>query len=372
MSPQQSRSGRPKPGKRARPRRSAPIWRALLLVVTPLGVALLGLIAWTRLPGAGGNSSVNLVVTQTETSPSLGVQLYNAELIKQPLLFDAYLHMSGASSEWIPGTHLLKKGMTPRELAACLTRGTSRPKVQLVIPEGFDLFRIARRLESLGVCSSEAFLAAARSQDLLRKLEIKGSTAEGFLFPLTYTLAIDSEPEKLIEGWVQETRQRIEKLSGQHNQGFERLTKERGWGELELLTLASIIEKETPHDDERPIIASVFFNRLDDVEFHPRRMLQSDPTALYGCLLAASEIPSCASNTGKVNPTMLRDAQNPYNTYKRPGLPPGPICNPGEASILAVLDPAHTDFLFFVAKNGQHVFTHSLTEHEAAIRNPLE
>jgi UPF0755 protein len=171
---------------------------------------------------------------------------------------------------------------------------------------------------------------------------------------------------------LEETQQRIEKLNEEHEHGFDRLKKERGWGELELLTLASIIEKETPHDDERPIIASVFFNRLDDPEFHPRRMLQSDPTALYGCLLAASQIPSCAGNTGKVNPTMLRDPQNPYNTYKHPGLPPGPIGNPGEASIAAVMAPAHTQFLFFVAKNGRHVFSRSLTEHEAAIRDASE
>jgi len=372
MSPQRSRPSRTQPKKKASSRRSSRFWPSLLLVALPPALAFFWFIAWTRLPGASGSGTVHLVVIRTETSPSLGVQLHNADLIKQPSLFDIYMLMIGESDSWFPGTHLLKKGMTPRELGACLTRAAARPKVQITIPEGFDQFRIARRLESFGICRAEAFLAAASSPELLGELEIKGATAEGFMFPLTYSLAVDSEPRELIENWVQEARTRIERLNQEHAQGFERLKKDRGWGELELLTMASVIEKETPHDDERPIIASVFFNRLDDPEFHPRRMLQSDPTALYGCLVAASQIPSCTGNGGKVGPAMLRDAQNPYNTYKHPGLPPGPIGNPGEASIAAVLAPAHTNFLFFVARNGRHVFSRNLSEHEAAIRDSSE
>lgn len=133
-----------------------------------------------------------------------------------------------------------------------------------------------------------------------------------------------------------------------------------------------MIEKETPHDEERPIIAGVFFNRLDNPDFFPRRMLQSDPTALYGCQLMAGSLPSCTGNGGKVSPAMLRDAQNPYNTYRHPGLPPGPIANPGEASIAAVLAPTPSEYLYFVAKNGRHVFSRSLAQHDAAIRDSTE
>jgi UPF0755 protein len=147
---------------------------------------------------------------------------------------------------------------------------------------------------------------------------------------------------------------------------------QRGWDEYELLTLASMIEKETNHDDERPIIAGIFFNRLDNPDFRPKKMLQSDPTALYGCLVMPSQIPTCTGYGGKVTPAMLRDPQNPYNTYRHPGLPPGPISNPGEPSIAAVLSPAQTDYLFFVAKNGRHVFSHNLAEHEAATHESSE
>src|ERR1039457_6890500 len=166
MSAQRSSKGRTKPHKKVRSRRSARIWWALLLVTLPPGLAFFWFVAWTRLPGAGGNATVNLVVTP-ETSPSLGVQLHDAGLINQPSLFDIYLLMIGESNSWVPGTHLLKKGMTPRDLAACLTRVASRPKVQLTIPEGFDQFRVARRLESQGVSTSVGFLSAASSPELL-------------------------------------------------------------------------------------------------------------------------------------------------------------------------------------------------------------
>jgi len=97
-------------------------------------------------------------------------------------------------------------------------------------------------------------------------------------------------------------------------------------------------------------------------------MLQSDPTASYGCIIQGKDIPSCAEFKGAVTPALLRDAQNPYNTYRHPGLPPGPIANPGQASILAVLAPAHSDYLYFVAKGqGRHAFSRTFAEHREAL-----
>jgi UPF0755 protein len=116
-------------------------------------------------------------------------------------------------------------------------------------------------------------------------------------------------------------------------------------------------------------VASVFFNRLTDPEFRPLRMLQSDPTAAYGCLTLAASTPSCAGYRGQVTPAILRDATNPYNTYKNPGLPPGPIGNPGLLAIRAVLEPAQTDFLYFFARGGKHTFTRTFAEHRQAIED---
>jgi UPF0755 protein len=130
--------------------------------------------------------------------------------------------------------------------------------------------------------------------------------------------------------------------------------------------LASIIEKEAGKADEKPLIASVFLNRLLDPTFRPLRMLQSDPTATYGCLVQTPPPESCTP--GRPTPAMLRDTTNPYNTYRRAGLPPGPISSPGEGAIRAVLAPAKTDYLYFVAQGGgRHRFSRTFSEHRGAI-----
>jgi UPF0755 protein len=259
--------------------------------------------------------------------------------------------------------------MTPRALADCLVQAPSRPNVAVSIPEGFDIYRLSRRLESLGVCEASDFLSLAHSQPLLTELEIKGTSVEGYLFPLTYSWPLDADPRAIIIDAVAETRRRLARLAEEHPAGYRRLTSERGWGQHEILTLASMVEKETPHSDERPIIASVFFNRLDSAEFLPRQMLQSDPTAIYGCLATPDSIPSCRGSGNRPNPAMLRDPTNPYNTYRHPGLPPGPIANPGEVSIAAVLEPTPSEFFFFVAKNGRHIFSKTLAQHATAIHD---
>jgi UPF0755 protein len=137
----------------------------------------------------------------------------------------------------------------------------------------------------------------------------------------------------------------------------------------QLLTLASIVEKEARVPDERPVIAGVFMNRLTDETFKPKR-LQADPTVAYGCLIAGDRIPTCAEYDGRrVTPAMLRDTENPYSTYRRDGLPPGPICNPGLDSLKAAVTPAPHDYFYFVTKGGgRHAFSHSLDEHNQRIR----
>lgn len=128
------------------------------------------------------------------------------------------------------------------------------------------------------------------------------------------------------------------------------------------------MEREAAASDERGTIASVYYNRLDDPEFRPSGMLQADPTAAYGCQVAPKSAASCAGYVGRVTPAMLRDPDNAYNTYKHAGLPPGPIANPGASSLEAVLAPAQTEYLFFVASgNGRHTFSRTLDEHNRAV-----
>ena len=357
-------SGRTGTRRAKSPRRSP--WLGAVLIGCGSLTLLCGLaLAFVLLPGPLQDRPVGIYVERDMPLRELSEQLANEGLIRQPLLFALYLKVSGQGNAVVSGAHFIKPGVNPRLLAWSLTRSQRRPKVAMTIPEGFDQFRVASRLQSLGICSASDFLAASSSTILLSELSIDGPSAEGYLFPLTYMLSMDSDPQELIALWVSETRRRLETISDAHNHGLLRLKEQRGWGEHELLTLASMIEKESNRDDERRTIAGVFFNRLDDQDFRPRRMLQSDPTAYYGCVVTANRYPGCEANPGHVVAAMLRDTQNPYNTYRHAGLPPGPISNPGAASIAAVMDPEQSDYLFFVAKNGRHVFSRTLSEHEA-------
>lgn len=288
-------------------------------------------------------------------------------LVRSPGLFTAYLWLIRPALQLKPGPHLLDDSLSPRELAQRLARLPSRRIEKVTMPEGWNHLQLARRLEHQRICSSLSFQRAARRAELLVTLGISGPSVEGYMFPATYELNVDTEPERVIEILVREGRRRLERLSAQHPGAFERLQREYGLGQHQLLTLASIVEKEAADPDERPRVASVFLNRLRDPTFRPERALQSDPTAAYGCLVSEVQLQSCSGN-GQVTPAMLRDAANAYNTYQHPGLPPGPISNPGEASIAAVLEPAHTDFLYFVARgDGRHEFSRTFEEHSRAI-----
>jgi UPF0755 protein len=139
----------------------------------------------------------------------------------------------------------------------------------------------------------------------------------------------------------------------------------------QIVTLASIVEREARMPDERPTIAGVFMNRLTSPNFRPRR-LQADPTVAYGCLVARDQVPSCRDFDGKrVTPAMVRDPANPYSTYRIEGLPPGPICNPGLSALDAALAPAQHDYFYFVTHGGgRHQFTSTLEEHNQRVHNP--
>ena len=263
---------------------------------------------------------------------------------------------------------MLNDGASPRELSLRMARSASRPSQRVTVPEGFQFVQIGQRLEHAEVCTLAAFRNAVSDPALLHELGISGPSAEGYLFPASYGLLLDSDAREVVRVLVAEAKSRLQKLLQAHPGRLEQLTRDDSFSEGDVLTLASIIEKEAQANEERAQIASVFFNRLHDPDFRPARMLQSDPTASYGCLVHAAEIPSCASFHGSVTPALLRDTANPYNTYRHAGLPPGPIANPGEASIEAVLAPAQTDYLYFVAKGGgRHAFSRTFAEHREAL-----
>jgi UPF0755 protein len=264
----------------------------------------------------------------------------------------------------VPGLHLLNDRLTANELADRLALSSIRPSVKLTFPEGFSSKQNGERLEQNQVTPAKSFVLTVLDPAVAGELGVEGKSLEGFLFPATYEFSVDSDPKAIAKIMLRIFRERFDRLKSENAAAFETLRSDRHWSEHEIVTLASIVEKETADPGERPLVASVYLNRLDDAEFTPRGMLQADPTAAYGCEVAPR--PSCAA--GRVTPEMLRDADNPYNTYKHAGLPPGPIANPGEASIVAVLKPAKSDYLFFVRTgNGRHTFSRTLAEHNRAM-----
>jgi UPF0755 protein len=284
-----------------------------------------------------------------------------------------FLRATGGTSDVVPGPHLLPTGATPWELRRMLSRSFLRPSVKLTVPEGYNRFDIGSRLEKLKIAGRKAFLAASVDPALLDEVGIdkrEGSaaeSAEGYLFPATYEFALDSDPREIIKRLVEETHRRWNAIVLERKDGLASLEASLGWNRRDVLTLASIIEKEAAVDDERPLIASVFLNRLLDPVFRPKR-LQSDPTSLYGCLSSPEEAPSCAGFSGKPTPAINHDPKNRYSTYVHNGLPPGPIANPGAKSIEAVLAPAATRFFYFVAAGGgRHTFSEDLDAHNGAV-----
>ena len=343
----------------------------LLLPTFLLGGASAVLAAWSVQDGPGEGRWVALEWPEG-IAPSAGAELLTDRgLLSHPSMMAAYLRLASPFARPKSGFHLLRDNLSPKELLEHLARMSSRPRQRVVLPEGWNHAQIAERLESRGICSAVAFRAAVFDPQLADELKTQGPSLEGYLFPNTYELFVNSSARVVASLLVKQARQELGRLRVLRRPAFAALETEFGWGDLEVLTLGSMIEEETAAPEERSLIASVFFNRLRSATFKPARMLQSDPTAAYGCLVAPEEAPSCAGYDRRITPQMVRDPDNAYNTYRHPGLPPGPISNPGTAAIEAVLRPEASDYLFFVARgDGHHHFSRSLQEHNARIRAP--
>ena len=341
-------------------------WLAAGLVVLA-GIYLTLVFGYAGSRGPGNGREVELDWPGRLSPDDAAERLYAAGLVVHPRLFALYLRATGSTEALRAGRHLLTDDLTPRELVRRMERSAPHDRVKVRIPEGFTRFDIARRLQNSKVCSTQAFLDATVDAELLARLGIAGDSAEGYLFPATYELALDSEAATVVTRMKAEFDKRFERLTRDNATGADYLKTRMGWGTAEIVTMASIVEKEAAHDDERPLIASVFINRLRDPSFTPKR-LQSDPTSAYGCVAMGERIGSCRWYTGKVTPDINSDETNPYTTYRHEGLPPGPISNPGEKSVQAVLVPAESHYLYFVARGeGRHTFSETYAQHNEAI-----
>jgi UPF0755 protein len=214
-----------------------------------------------------------------------------------------------------------------------------------VIPPGFTAAEVAARLGAAGLVDPEAFLAVVRDAREAAAFGVEGASLEGYLFPETYQLARGLAAREVARTMVEQFRARWQPLAP--------AAAARGLDMARAVTLASIVEKETASDAERPLVAAVLLNRL-----RLGMRLQVDPTVIYGI----------QGFDGNLTRAHLEDAGNPYNTYQIAGLPPGPIGSPGFASLRAVVEPADSDYLYYVSRNdGTHQFSRTLRDHEAAV-----
>lgn len=344
--------------------------------LTAVGAALAAalmyfLVLYPSGSGPGSGKDVELTIDEGESTASVIDKLDGAGLVASRSRFAVYARLSSAT--FAPGPHLLTDDAGPQELLRRLERTGAATKAKVTIPEGFNRFDIGKRLQALHVCSQATFLSATTDPGLLRELALDGESAEGFLFPATYELPKDSDPREVVRRLKTEFERRFTALDQNHRLGRAGLEGSLGWTRREIVTLASMVEKEAAVDEERPIIASVFLNRLRDAAFK-RKVLQCDPTAGYGCLVLRDRVPACANYTGKITHAINVDPLNTYSTYVHEGLPPGPIANPGIKSLQAVLAPASTKFLYFVTRGEgrRHAFSETLEEHNTAVKDLRE
>ena len=248
------------------------------------------------------------------------------------------------------GEYLFEKPATALEVHERLARGDIYVHT-VVIPEGFNIFDIAQAMQDAGLCPRQQFLdAEMNGSSLIADLAPEAKTLEGFLFPNTYEFTRTQSTQEMLGVMVKQFRQVARQIG--LNSDVQKT-----------VTIASIIEKETSVPEETPMVASVYYNRLDK-----NMALQADPSVIYAELLAGAY-------TGALHHEDMQ-FNSSYNTYAHRGLPPGPIANPGKASLEAAIHPAVTDFLYFVADgNGHHRFARDLEEHNknvAAYRRTVE
>jgi UPF0755 protein len=276
-------------------------------------------------------------------------ELARQGLLRNPVVFDAFILAGGLHRKFKAGEYEFSTSDSALIIAVKMITGDV-VKHKVVIPEGTDIYGVADALSAAGIVNRDDFINAARNPDILKKCGIDRPTAEGLLFPDTYYIILGETPGKIISSMYQRFKDKstIDPDKTYTAAGY----KITGY---KALILASIVEKESKLDDERPMVASVFYNRLKSPEAYQRR-LESCSTVRY----------ALNKRTGIVTYKDLK-TDSPYNTYIRIGLPPGPICNPGVKSMNAVLNPAVTKYRYFVLyENGEHTFSETLEAHDRA------
>ncbi|MGD8530759.1 MAG: endolytic transglycosylase MltG, partial [Syntrophobacterales bacterium] len=305
-------------------------FRYLAWLLIPIFLVLVwvsvDLLYFLRTPASSDPVEVIVEVPMGTSLPALTVMLEEKGVVRNAVKFRWLARLKGAANQIKAGEYQLSTGLRPMELLDKLVRGEIILR-QITFPEGYTIRQMAQLLAAQDLANADLFIAAATDADFVHQLGIQASSLEGYLFPDTYRFARGLTAESIV-------RSMVARFSEHFGPAQEDQARQLGYTRHQVVILASVVEKETAVAAERPLIAGVFMNRL-----RRRIRLQSDPTVIYG-------IKDFDGNLTRVH----LNTDSPYNTYTRQGLPAGPICNPGAASIEAALNPTPTPYLYFVAK----------------------
>jgi len=302
-------------------------------------------------------SPVPFTVEIGETAAGIAAKLQEQQFITNPDLFRRFLSYNGLDSSLEAGDYELRRNMNMREIAEALQKANFE-EVSVTIPEGWRAEEIAEKLTEEGIMDGAEFLAFVRQgtgvEHPLLADRPADASYEGFLFPDTYRLPVNASPDDLI-------RRMLDNMAGKISVNAVAMASGQGYTFYDILRIASIVEREAVVPGERPLISSVYLNRLAQGMY-----LQADPTVQYAM--------GYQTDTGQwwKTPVTLEEyseVNSPYNTYLNPGLPPGPIANPGASSINATLNPKPTNFLFFMGCGGEgaHLFAEDFATHETNV-----
>lgn len=310
-------------------------------------------------PGKGGKVEI-VELGRGSSLRALAEQLESRGILSSARLFRIYARILGGDARVKAGFYEFSDAMRPSEILDKMVRGDIYQRL-FALPEGYSTFQIAEMLEKKGIFRKKQFLAAVRDPKLLAELKIKAPSAEGYLFPGTYNILPGETEQEAVREMVLRQQDVIKQVMQEREEvlesGLSVHQSRHNLNEHQVLTLASMVEKEAVLPEEMPLIAAVFVNRLKT-----GMRLQSDPTALYGVRAFAGKV---------TRSDILRPS--PYNTYIIDGLPPGPIGNPSKEAIDAVLSPPPVPYLYFVARgDGSHEFSSDLGSHNMAVRKYLK
>lgn len=330
------------------------IFKTVVIVVVLAALGVGGYIAYSRIPSVvkelvrpPARESISPgedVIVQVPKGASLAqvaAELEKRGVISNRLVFRLVAMIRGEQRTIKAGEYGLKTGSDAGEVLDTLISGRTL-MFSFTVPEGYDLWQVAEVLHQKGIAGRDDFLALTRNKEFIKEVGVQGESLEGYLFPDTYFLPASEKTN---------TRQLVRRMVKRFHDVYDKYVREtaeqHGWSTAQVVTLASLIEKEA-RATEHALVSAVFHNRL-----RQGMKLDSDPTVIYGIKPMGSKITRADL-----------DRKHPYNTYQVKGLPPGPIANPGKESLIAAVKPADEDYLYFVAKNdGTHQFSKSLQEH---------